>query len=220
MGTKKDLEATLKEKVVPLLEETMEKHWGITIPKLEDDITDQLRQPFVQVYVSSSSTFKEAKKKFKAQFLEKELKLHRGNVSQLAKHLGIDRRSVHRAIKNLDIDIEAVRDTEVTEQFEQEKAVDHTLRASLNQYRDIIQPEKLEPMYKEIPQLSRNIAQFLPHQELTMKEAEQEFEKQFLGQVLLEHKGDIQEAAQQLQIRVETLYRKVKKLKIASGKNI
>ena len=116
--TKKDLEATLKEKVVPLLEETMEKHWGITIPKLEDDITDQLRQPFVQVYVSSSSTFKEAKKKFKAQFLEKELKLHRGNVSQLAKHLGIDRRSVHRAIKNLDINYNSLNFSQIYLNFD------------------------------------------------------------------------------------------------------
>ena len=49
MAKKKDLEETLKEKVVPLLEETMEKHWGITIPQLEEDISDQLRKPHLQM---------------------------------------------------------------------------------------------------------------------------------------------------------------------------
>lgn len=214
----KNLETALEEKVSPLLEQAMEKHWGITIPKLKEDITDQLRQPLVHLYVSPHATFKEAKKKFKARFLENELKLHRGNISQLAKHLGVDRRSVHRAIKELSIDITTVREQEFAEDRVREAAVEETLRQSLDQYKDILQPHKLAPVYEEIPQLSRNIAQLLPHQEMTMKEAEQEFEKQFLQLVLEEHQGNVQDAASQLQIRMETLYRKLKKLGL--GKNI
>jgi transcriptional regulator with PAS, ATPase and Fis domain len=212
-----DLEETVKEKVGPLLEETMEKHWGITIPKLEDDITDQLKKPHLQLYVPPNSTFRQAKKLFKAKFLENELKLHRGNVSHLAKALGIDRRSIHRAIKDLDIDMEGVRDQHDPPQ---EAFIDQTIRSSLEQYREIIQPDKLASVYEEIPRLSRNIAKFLPHNELTLKEAEREFEEQFLTHALQGHQGNITATAKSLRIRAETLYRKVKKLHIVLGKTI
>ena len=106
---KKGLEEAIKEKVSPLLEETMEKNWGITIPKIETDITDKLRNPQMQIYFAPDLTFSSAKKVFKSEFLKKGLLQHLGNVSQLAKTLGIDRRSVHRAIKSLDIDVEELR---------------------------------------------------------------------------------------------------------------
>src|SRR3989338_8819645 len=101
----KDLEETLTEKVSPLLEETMEKNWGITIPKLGSDITDQLKKPQLNIYIPLHSTFSKAKKKFKSEFLKRELQLHQGNISQLAKTLEVDRRSIHRTIRDLEIDV-------------------------------------------------------------------------------------------------------------------
>ncbi|HLC90575.1 MAG TPA: helix-turn-helix domain-containing protein [Candidatus Nanoarchaeia archaeon] len=210
MASKKDLEETLKGKISPLLEETMEKSWGITIPQLESDITDKLKNPQLQIYVSPHLPFSTAKKKFKSEFLKKELRLHLGNISHLAKTLGIDRRSIHRAIKSLEIDIESARYQEVRTAKEEE--INATIRTSLEQYKEFIQPQQMEKMYAEVPALSRNIAQMLPHTDIGWKEAEKEFEKQFLAKSLKEHGGNVIETAKQLRIRVETLYRKMKKL--------
>lgn len=208
---KKDLEETLKEKVSPLLEDTMEKHWGITIPKLESDITDKLKQPHLRLYVPTNLGFKDAKKRFKAEFLKSELRLHQGNISELAKFLGIDRRSIHRAIKELDIDLKDVRHQEYTPQQQQEELVRKMIRESLEPYRGLIQPQKMEKVYEEVPRLSRNIAKCLPHQQLTWKQAEREFERQFLGHALREH-GALTKTAEKIGLRIETLSRKLKKL--------
>ncbi len=210
----KDLEQAIKEKVSPLLEETMEKHWGITIPKLESDITDQLKKPQLNVYLPLNLPFEKAKKTFKAEFIKRELRLHRGNVSQLAKLLELDRRSIHRAIKNLDIDVEEVRRRPESKEEYQKMVVDNLIRSALGQYKELIQPQQMEKLYQEVDFLSRNIAKFLPPPELSWKQAEQEFEKQFLLQALEESGWKIQAAAAKLKIRPETLYRKVKRLGI------
>jgi len=211
---KKGLEEAIKEKVSPLLEETMEKNWGITIPKIETDITDKLRNPQMQIYFAPDLTFSSAKKVFKSEFLKKGLLQHLGNVSQLAKTLGIDRRSVHRAIKSLDIDVEELRMKDITGEKYQQEIVDRTLRSTFDKYKEIIQPQKMEKMYSDIPALSRNIAKVLPSSELTWKQAEKEFEKQFLALALKEQENDVSGTAKKLRIRVETLYRKMKKLGI------
>lgn len=209
MTKKKDLEETIKEKVTPLLEETIEKNLGVKIPKLESDISDQLTKPHFDIYVPLDLNFKEAKKSFQKEFLKRELQLHLGNVSQLAKVLGIDRRSIHRAIKDLNIDVDKVR-VEEPEQYE--KIVDKTIRSTLEQYKEIIHPQKMERMYEEIPKLSRNIVKFLPHKDLKWKQAEREFEKVFLKNALERNDNNFTKTAQEIGIRVETLHRKAKKL--------
>jgi transcriptional regulator with PAS, ATPase and Fis domain len=211
---KKDLEETIKEKVLPLLEETMEKSWGITIPQIESDITDRLKSPPLSIYVPSYLNFQEARKLFRTKFIKKELSLHQGNISQLAKTLDIDRRSIHRAIKELDIDMEKIRHQEDAKNRIQEEVVNQTINSALERYSEIIQPHQLKKMYEEVPSLSRNIAKFLPHQDLTLKEAEKEFEKQFLSHALDENGQNVTKTANKLKIRVETLHRKIKKLRL------
>ena len=206
-----DLEATIKEKVAPMLEETMEKHWGITIPQIESDITDKLKSPQIQIYVSPQLAFAEAKHFFKAEFLKKSLAQHLGNVSQLAKVLRIDRRSVHRAIKSLDIDMETLRGKEDPSRF-REEIIDRTIRSALDHYKELIHPQKMEDLYSDIPALSRNIAKVLPDQEMSWKQAEKEFERQFLSLALAEQQHKVVETAQKLKMRVETLYRKIRRL--------
>ena len=210
--SKKDLEETIKEKVSPMLEETMEKHWGITIPQFGEELSDKLKNPQMNIYVPSNLSFSAAKKVFKSEFLKRELRLQKGNISQLAKILGIDRRSVHRVIKRLGIDIDSVREKIQSGEDYQEHFVDQALRSTLDQYKEIIQPQKMEKMYEEVHELSRNIAKILPHQELSWKEAEKEFERQFLSEALKESKGVVTKAASKLKIRVETLHRKIKRL--------
>ncbi|MBI2665700.1 hypothetical protein HYX12_03710 [Candidatus Woesearchaeota archaeon] len=207
---KKGLEETLKEKVSPLLEETMEKSWGITIPQIESDITDRLRNSSLNIYVSPHLNFLQAKKKFKEEFLKKSLRMHLGNISQLAKTLRIDRRSVHRAIKSLEINVEKLRTNDLKNYREQE--IDQTIRSSLAHYGELIQPQQMEKLYSEVPGLSKNIVKILPLQEITWKEAERDFERQFISHVLKETNKDFIASATKLKIRVETLYRKVKTL--------
>jgi len=110
------LELTLKEKISPLLGETMEKNWGITIPKLESDITDRLKNPSFNIYIPPNISFTGAKKLFKKEFLKRELELHLGNVSELAKRLGLDRRSIHRAIKQFRLDMDSIRSEQNAEE--------------------------------------------------------------------------------------------------------
>ncbi|MBI4980739.1 hypothetical protein HZC30_04260 [Candidatus Woesearchaeota archaeon] len=210
--TQQDLEAAIKDKVSPLLEETMEKSWGITIPKIETDITDQLKNPQLNIYLPPNLTFSRAKKLFKAEFLKRELRLNKGNVSQLAKLLGVNRRSIHRAMKDLSVK----RETEAPlskEEYNQ-NLIGHTIRSTLDQYKSVLHPEKMEKMYQEVSTLSRNIAKFLPLEELTWKEAEREFEKQFLVQALGESEHNVLKTAKKIAIRPETLYRKIRKLEI------
>jgi DNA-binding NtrC family response regulator len=210
--TKKDLEDTIKEKVNPLLEETMEKSWGVTIPKLETDITSKLKESSLNIYIPLGKDFSESKKQFKKEFLKQELRLHLGNISQLAKVLDMDRRSIHRAIKDFHIDMDDVRQHEETPEHFQEEVVDKKIRTSLEQYTGLIQAEKMQDFYKELPKLSRNIAKFLPKPDMTWKEAEAEFERQFLKRALEEHNNNITKTAKKIDIRVETLHRKIKKL--------
>jgi len=211
MKKKKDLEETLKEKVAGLLEKTMSKSWGITIPQVESDISDKLRNPQLNVYIPSDTTFNDAKNQFKAQFLKSELKLHKGNISQLAKFLGLDRRSIHRAIKDLEINLDGLRG-DSNDNYKD--LVDQTIRSTLDEYKEIIQPGKMEKFYEEVPTLSRNIAKILPRNHLTWKEAEKVFEKQFILRSLKENKWNFTRTAEKMGIRVETLHRKVKKLEL------
>lgn len=210
---KHNLEETVKGKVALLLEETMEKSWGIYIPQVQSDITDRLQTNLpVKFYISLASSFQDAKRRFKFEFLKNQLHLHDGNISQLAQFVGLDRRSVHRAIKRLDLHLEDVRREAHHGSSFQEKMIDQTIRFALEEYKDIIQPQKMEKMYQEVPILSRHLAKLLPHNHLTWKQAEREFEKQFLSQALVEHKGKIAETARRLQIQPETLHRKISKL--------
>ena len=209
---KKDLETTLKEKVEPLLEETMEKHLGITIPKIEADISDKLKQPALNIYIPFKLSFSKAKKFFKKEFIKKELQTHQGNISQLAKSLDLDRRSIHRVIKNLGIKIKELRLKTISPKQYQEEIISKTIRSTLQPYEEIIQPQKMEKMYEELGSLSRNIAKFLPREEITWKQAEKEFEKQFLEHVLEEYQWNVSQTAKKIKLRPETLHRKIKKL--------
>lgn len=209
---KHGLEETIREKVALLLEETMEKSWGIYVPQVQTDITDKLQTNLpAKFYIPVASSFQEAKRTFKSEFLKNQLHLHGGNISQLAKFVGLDRRSVHRAIKKLDLHIEDVR-SEAPASFSQEKIIDQTIRFALAGYKDIIQPQKMEKLYQEVPALSRNLAKILPYHHLTWKQAECEFEKQFLSQALHDSGWKVAETARQLKIQPETLHRKIVKL--------
>ncbi len=209
---KKNLEEKLREKVTILLEEAMNKSWGISIPKVESDITDLLQNPLpLKLYVPTGR-FHDAKLKFKTEFLKSQLRLHKGNISQSAKFLGMDRRSIHRAVKDLDIMVGPLKKESLEMEEYAEHLVHQTIRSALEEYKEIIQPQKMEKIYQEVPALSRNIAKFFSFAQLTWKQAELEFERQFLSEALKDNRWKIIETAQKIGLRPETLHRKIKKL--------
>jgi DNA-binding NtrC family response regulator len=208
--SKKGLEETIKEKVSSLLEKSMEKNLGITIPKIENDITSKLSNPSLNIYIPSGLTFNSAKKFFKKEFLQRQLFIHKGNISKLAKTLRIDRRTIHRTIKEIGIDIEKIRKESNSFNDYEAEIVDHTLKNTFEQYKTIINPTKIEKMYENIHSLSKDIAKILPLKEISWKDAEKSFEIQFLKKSLGENNNNVLNTAKQIKIRPETLHRKIK----------
>jgi DNA-binding NtrC family response regulator len=210
------LERVVKEKIEPLIEEAMQKYLGITIAELEKDITEKIEQTgkLVGITVRVDLPFKEAKKIFKKEFLERAIQTHYGNVSEVADKVGLDRRSVHRDVKSLKLDMRKLREKLYKPGYFEREAVDSMIRRTLDAYRAFIHPEKLEQLYVHVPELSEHIVQVLPHV-MRWKEAEREFELVYLRNVLEENHWGLLTTARAIKLRYETLLRKMKKLGIS-----
>lgn len=207
----KDLERVIKDKIEPLLEEAMQKFLGVTIREVERDITEKIGgERLIGLAVRVDLPFKDAKKLFKKEFLERTLKTHYGNVSEVADIVGLDRRSIHRDLRTLGIDMKKVREKLYKAGYFEKEAVDSVIRKVLEQYRQSIQQERLEKMYEHVPELSENIVHYLPLT-MTWKEAEREFERKYLKAVIARY-GTVSNTARNIGLRYETLLRKVKKL--------
>jgi DNA-binding NtrC family response regulator len=98
--------------------------------------------------------------------------------------------------------------------YYKKEAIDEIFKATLDHYKGIIHPEKLEKVYREVPSLTKNIIKELPAMEMSLKEAEGEFERQYLKKALDENNWNISKTARKIKIRFETLHRKIKKLDI------
>ncbi len=206
-----NLEEVLKKKVIPLIEESMQKSWGVVIHKIEEDITDKLLHHPVDTLINFDLSFSEAKIDFKKKLFERELQKHKGNISKVALFLGIDRRSIHRAIHDLGIDLD--RAELKKEQIEiEESTVSNSIKEAIGQYASLLQDEKIESMYKELPRLSKTIAKELPHQEMSWKEAEAHFEEEYLKHHLESVGGKVKDLALKVGLRAETVSRKLSKL--------
>lgn len=96
--------------------------------------------------------------------------------------------------------------------YYQKEAVDAILKDTLDNYRQIIVPERLKKMYKNVDKLSSEIVEELPPVEMSWEEAEREFEKRYLEKALKENKGNISLTAKKIGLRYETLHRKLKKI--------
>lgn len=212
---KETLDKVLKRKVEPLLEESMHKILGVTISEFGKDISDKIeKNPLIAYDIDPAVPFKAAKKLFKKQFLTRMLQTNFGNISAVAKKTGLDRRSVHRAIKELDINIKNIRKEMIKADYYRKEAVDSILKETLDNYRQVIRPSRLEKMYRNVDRISGDIVKELPTIEMTWDEAEREFEKAYIAKALKENKGNISKTAAKIGLRYETLHRKMKKLGI------
>jgi len=215
MAEKKSLERSLKEKIEPMLDESMHEMLGVTISEFGKDISDRIeKNPLIAYDIDISLSFKAAKKMFRKQFLTRMLQNNYGNVSFVAKITGLNRRSIHRAIKELGIKVRKVRKEMMKADYYRKEAVDSILRETLDVYRQVIRPSKLEKMYRNVDRISDEIVKELPTIEMTWDEAEAEFEKAYLKKALEENKGNISKTASKIGLRYETLHRKMKRLGI------
>lgn len=212
---KENLEKVIQEKIKPMLDQAMHQYLGITVSEIKEDISDRLKKtPLLDLHVDTLIPFKQAKEEFKKKYIIKLLRLRYGNVSDVAKILQLDRRSIHRLIKKFKIDIDKFRKEMMKAEYVKQSAVTDIIEHTINEYKQVINTERLERFYKNIATLSKNIIQELPMNPLTLKEAEEEFEKQFIVQALKENKFNISKTAKKIGLRFETLHRKIKALNI------
>jgi len=211
----KNLEKVMKERINPMIQESLHKFLGVTINELNRELSDRIESnPLISFDINTSLSFKAAKKLFKKQFLQNLIRNHYGNVTEVARIAGIDRRSVHRAVIELKINITKVRKELLRPDYYKKEAIDDIFRRTLDQYKEVIHPEKLREVYKGVPSLTSDIVKELPAAEMTLKEAEMEFERQYLKKALDENSWNISLTSRKIKLRFETLHRKIKKLGI------
>jgi len=213
MVEKDQLEKMIDAKIKPLLEGAMQKHLGITVNEIEHDISDKLKKsPLLEFDINTSVPFKAAKKQFKRDYINRLLQLNLGNVAEVARVSGIDRRSVHRLITELGIDPDKFREVLLRSAYVKQAEVKNIIESSLENYKGVLNPEKYQTFYEHAPDLSKDIIRELPESPLPMKDAEKEWEKKFLQKALSENDNNISKTAKKIGLRFETLHRKLKSL--------
>ena len=207
------LESRIKHKVMPVIEGATQKVLGVTIDSLNNDLTEKLTMPsLMSIPIDTSMQFKKAKRKFKIDYIKRMLILNYGNVSEVARKLDIDRRSIHRLIILGKIDVDKIRSELLKVYNFKVSSIIQVIEDVLDDYKEIVHPRKLEEMYKYAPALSEDIIKELPEESLTLKEAEEEFERRYLQKAISEHNNNVSQTAHDIGVRYETLHRKVKEL--------
>ncbi len=216
-----DLETAIDVKIKPLLEKAMQKIFGITISEITTDISDRLlKTPLADMTVDIKLNYQKAKGIFRRWFIIRMLMLNCGNVSEVARKCAINRRSIHRMLIKYNINVNKLREEMIKREYIKQTAISSMIGNTLKNYEQVLNSKKLQELYKKVPELSKQILNELPEEQLTLKEAEKEFEKRYFQQVLDEHNHSIPETARKISIRQETLYRKLKKLDINSTGNV
>lgn len=211
-----NIDQLLEEKIKPLITEATAKFLGVTVKELTEDISAKLtKAPLLDFPIDISIKFKQAKKRFKKAYIEKMLELHLGNISVVAREAGTDRRSIHRLIHQLHVPLDKIK-KELLRPYDMKLSlVSHAIEDVLDKYRAVLHPAKIERMYKNVSQLSEDLLRELPEKKLTIKEAEEDFERQYIKKALLGNNHNVTQTAKKIGLRYETLHRKMKVLGIA-----
>lgn len=206
------LEKVLDDKIIPIIDTAMQKYIGISIHEIQGDITDKLKNnPLLGIPVRHELPFRKAKKAFKKQFMERLLKTHHGNISEVARILGMNRRSVHRIVEKESTQL--IREELPKPYYLKQKEVEQIIEGVLANYKPIIREDKLENIYNNVEEISKDIVDELPDEDMSWKEVEEEFERKYL-EFALRHKKSYKQVAKSIGISYETLLRKLKKLKL------
>lgn len=127
---------------------------------------------------------------------------------------GVDRRTIHRLIKDAKIDVSVLRESA---DYVKQLAVKDIIEHSLEQYKSSLNQQKYEALYKQAPQLSKEIVAQLPEEVEPLKIAESKFERAYIKKSLDINKNNISKTARDIGLRFETLHRKMKKLSVQNG---
>lgn len=203
----------LDEKLKSIIKEATTKFLGVTIKELTEDISARLTKSLlIDIPIDTSIRFKQAKKRFKKVYIEKMLCLHLGNISDVAREAGTDRRTIHRLIEQLHIPVDKIR-REIPHPYDVKASfVSHAIEKVLDKYKTVLHPSKIEQMYKNVSQLSGELQKELPEKKLILKEAEEDFEREYIKKALAENNHNVQLTAKKIGLRYETLHRKIKAL--------
>ncbi|MBS3125359.1 hypothetical protein J4211_03855 [Candidatus Woesearchaeota archaeon] len=213
-----ELEHLVETRVKPLLEEAMHKSLGITIQELQSDISDRLKKSaLLDVPIDTKMRFKEAKRRFKQRYISGLLKQNLGNIETVAKIAAVDRRSIHRIVAQMKLDVKQLREQIDKKDYFKQATVQDIIQGSLETYKSALHPKRYDALYREAPQLSKDILRELPEIPEELKIAEQEFEKVFISRALTENNNNISKTARKIGLRFETLHRKIKKLELLFG---
>ncbi len=196
-----------QNRIKPIVEQAMHKFLGIKVLEIEADITDKLRQPLFNFEIDIKVPFKDAKKNFKKFFLSRVLEVTLGNISDAAKLTGLERESFHRLINELNIE---VKQQKMPAEYFREMEVKEVIEETLQHYKSSLQQDKFKSLYNQASQLSKEIVRELPV-DWSLDKAEKEFEKRYLRKALEQHKSIIN-TAKAIELRPETLHRKLKSL--------
>ncbi len=196
-----------------IVSDAMRKALGVRISEISKDISGKLKKsPLLDFTINTKIKFKLAKKRFKQEYLRKLLRTSYGNISMVAKRAGVDRRSIHRIVKDAGIDVHKIREEMIKPYEVKQKAVGNIIEDVLEHYRTVIHPSKIEEVYKNVNNVSKDILDEIPDRQLSLKEAEEEFEKSYLSKALDENDGNATRTAKKIGLRYETLLRKLKSL--------
>lgn len=212
-----ELETAVDQKVKPILGSAVQKYLGVRVSNIESDISDELkRSTLLDIPIETKLPFKKAKKAFKRAYLMKLLQQHLGNISIAASVAGLDRRSIHRLVLSLKVPTTKFRE-DAEPSYTRQVAVQGIIQGVLEQYKSALNSVKYKALSAQSGAISGDIVKELPESHLTLKEAEREFEKAYLSQLLKECRT-ISQASKAARLRYEVLHRKLKFLGIKSRK--
>ena len=202
-----------KNDVEDIVNDAIHKVLGVSIDELNKDISEKLsKSALLDFTIDTKQGFKKAKKKFKQDFLRRLLRVSYGNISEVANRAGVDRRSIHRIVKDAGINVSKIREEMIKPYEVKQRAIGHIIESVVDTYKTVIHPQKIEKVYKNMGEVSKDILDELPDKRLKLKDAEELFEKEFLRKAIKENDGNITNTAKKIGLRYETLIRKLKKL--------
>lgn len=208
-----ELERVVEKRIKPLLDSAMHRYLGVHVSEIEKDISDKLKQgALLLVDIDTSIPFKKAKRLFKKTYVLRLAKRFFGNVSEIAKISGMDRRSIHRIIAETKLSMPKFRKEVEQLEYVRKSAVEEVITSTLDAYKSVLNREKLDSLYSSASELSKDILKELPERELALKEALREFERAYLKKALEQHNHNISQTARAIGLRFETLHRKLKNL--------
>lgn len=213
------LEKTIKKQLAPVVEKTMHDVLGVTIDEINKDITTKLEKgALLDFPLDITVPYKQAKKQFKKHYLRKLLQIHYGNISEVAKQVGVDRRSIHRIVRETKLEVDVIR-KEMAKAYEiRQHTIGHIIEDVLANYKRVIHPLKLSEAYRNVNMVSKTILENLPEEPMPLKQAEDEFEREYLQKALQENNFNVAIAAKKIGLRYETLHRKCKALGLLSAR--